>query len=185
MVKIISFSDISASNSLSTCKNSFFISFTNTESKYILPYSSSVIVKTAHQQKRKKDDSPDNSEKRRKLHSYTLEFKLDAIAFVKAGNNKEAAARMFCVDGKRIRDWYKQDDRLKVLATSGKDSKRKRLDGEGAIICRNRLKLLCTTGLTRRDPNVRELLERWLRNTLYLPMWIKVVMINLLPVKYG
>ena len=50
---------------------------------------------------------------KRKLHSYSLEFKIKAVNFVKAGNSKEETARMYGVDSKRIREWCKQQDKLK------------------------------------------------------------------------
>ena len=87
----------------------------------------------ADDRRRKRDLSPvdDNESKRRKLHSYTLEFKLSAIGEVKKGKSKEAAARKFGVAPKRIREWCKQEDKLKAMVSHSSQSQRKRLDGGG------------------------------------------------------
>ena len=69
--------------------------------------------------------------KKRKLHSYTLDFKLQAIQFVKIGNSKESAARKFGVDSRRIREWCSPEERLKSAASSPKTSVCRRLDGGG------------------------------------------------------
>ena len=53
----------------------------------------------------------------------------------KQGNSKEATARKFGVDSKRIREWCKQEDKLQAAKTGGNVStptkQRKRLDGGG------------------------------------------------------
>jgi len=86
----------------------------------------------ADDRRRKRDLSPvDDDNKRRKLHSYTLEFKLNAISEVKKGKSKEATARKFGVAPKRIREWYKQEEKLKAMASHSSQSQRKRLDGGG------------------------------------------------------
>ena len=65
----------------------------------------------ANDRRRKRDLSPVNDDnKRRTLHSYTLEFKLNAIGEVKKGKSKEATARKFGVAPKRIREWCKQEE---------------------------------------------------------------------------
>ena len=69
--------------------------------------------------------------KRRKLHSYTLEFKLNAIGEVKKSKSKEATARKFGVAPKRIREWCKQEEKLKAMASHSSQSQCKRLDGGG------------------------------------------------------
>ena len=88
--------------------------------------------------KRARDDSPDaaaHQNKKRKLHSYSVDFKINAITFHKQGNSKEATARKFGVDSKRIREWCKQEDKLQAAKTGGNVStptkQRKRLDGGG------------------------------------------------------
>ena len=67
---------------------------------------------------------------KRKLHSYSLEFKIKAVNFVKAGNSKEETARMYGVDSKRIREWCNQQDKLKD-AWGSQNAKRCKLDGVG------------------------------------------------------
>ena len=55
--------------------------------------------------------------------------------FHKQGNSKEATARKFGVDSKRIREWCKQEGNLQEAKTGGNVStptkQRKRLDGGG------------------------------------------------------
>ena len=67
---------------------------------------------------------------KRKLHSYTVEFKLKAVDFVKLGNSKEETARKYGVDAKRIREWCKDEDKLRG-AYDIRNSKRRKLDGGG------------------------------------------------------
>ena len=82
----------------------------------------------ADDRRRKHDLSPvDDGNKRRKLHSYTLEFKLNAIGEVKKGKSKEATARKFGVAPKRIWEWCKQEEKLKAMASHSSQSQRKRL----------------------------------------------------------
>ena len=84
----------------------------------------------ADDRRRKRDLSPvDDNNKRRKLHSY--KFKLNAIGEVKKGKSKEATARKFGVAPKRIREWCKQEEKLKAMASHSSQSQRKRLDGGG------------------------------------------------------
>ena len=84
------------------------------------------------QNKRKRDSSPEiQTSKKRKLHSYTLDFKLQAIQHVKTGNSKEATARKFGVAPKQIREWCKKETELRNTAEHSKLGKRKRLDGAG------------------------------------------------------
>ena len=86
----------------------------------------------ADDRRRKRGLSPvDDNNKRRKLHSYTLEFKLNAIGEVKKGKSKEATAIKFGVAPKRIWDWCKQEEKLKAMASHSSQSQCKRLDGGG------------------------------------------------------
>ena len=90
----------------------------------------------ADDRKRKRDLSPvDDDNKRRKLHSYTLGFKVNAIGEVKKGKSKEATARKFDVAPKRIRESCKQEEKLKAVASHSGQSQRKRLDGGGRRHC--------------------------------------------------
>ena len=82
--------------------------------------------------KRKREASPEtDTAKGRKFHSYTLEFKLEAVNHVKMGNSKEATARKFGVAPKRIREWCKQEDKLHSQSDHSSQGKRKRLEGGG------------------------------------------------------
>ena len=67
-----------------------------------------------------------SSSKKRK--SYDASYKLKAVERVE-NSSKEAAAREFGVDAKRIRVWCSQKEKLK--ATKDKKATRKRLDGAG------------------------------------------------------
>lgn len=82
--------------------------------------------------KRKREASAEtDTAKGRKFHSYTLEFKLEAVNHVKMGNSKEATARKFGVAPKRIREWCKQEDKLHSQSDHSSQGKRKRLEGGG------------------------------------------------------
>ena len=70
----------------------------------------------------------ETSAKKRK--SYTVAFKLEVVDYARK-TSREAAARHFAVDGKRIREWCKTDQQLSLLADG--DKKRQRLDGWGEI----------------------------------------------------
>ncbi|XP_014678488.1 PREDICTED: tigger transposable element-derived protein 1-like [Priapulus caudatus] len=72
--------------------------------------------------------TPDS--RKRKMKSYTVAYKLEAIQWFKDGNSKEATARKFNVDSKRIREWVKQEEKLRA-ANHGSNSKRRKLDGGG------------------------------------------------------
>ena len=61
--------------------------------------------------------------------SYDVLFKLKAIETAEK-KSKEAAAREFRVDAKRVREWCQQKDQLLALKKKGK-SKRRRLKGAG------------------------------------------------------
>lgn len=61
----------------------------------------------------------------KKRHSYSISTKLEAIAYAES-NGKEAAARKFRVDAKRIREWCQKKAELETSANS-----RKRLQGGG------------------------------------------------------
>ena len=54
------------------------------------------------------------SHKGEKIKSYTVDYKLEAIAFAKPCNNK-AAARKFNVAPKTIRDWIRKEEQLHQL----------------------------------------------------------------------
>ena len=71
------------------------------------------------------------SHKDEKVHSYTLDFKLSAIAYAEAHGNR-SSARKFDVDVKRIREWKKGKTAIadKQKAATGRGS-RKRIDGGG------------------------------------------------------
>ena len=55
--------------------------------------------------------SGSTSRKGEKIKSYTVDFKLEAIAFAKSCNNK-AAARKFNVAPKTIRDWIRKEEAI-------------------------------------------------------------------------
>ena len=55
------------------------------------------------------------SEKGKKRHSYSVSTKLEAIAYAES-NGKEAAARKFHVDAKRIREWCQKKAELETSA---------------------------------------------------------------------
>ena len=60
---------------------------------------------------------------------YDLSFKLKAVALAEK-KSKEASAREFKVDSRRIREWCSQKEQLMELKKTGK-SRRKRLTGAG------------------------------------------------------
>ena len=64
-----------------------------------------------------------------KRKSFDLTYKLNAVASAEK-KSKEAAAREFGVDAKRIREWCSQKEKLVAMKKKGK-SKRRRLDGGG------------------------------------------------------
>ena len=65
------------------------------------------------------------SGKGKKRHSYSISTKLEAIAHAES-NSKEAAARKFRVDAKRIREWCQKKAEFENAANP-----RKRLNGGG------------------------------------------------------
>ena len=65
----------------------------------------------------------------KRKHSYDVSLKLKAVA-VAEKKSKEAAAREFSVDPRRIREWCSQKEKLAALQKDNK-GKRKRLDGGG------------------------------------------------------
>ena len=71
-----------------------------------------------------------NSKPENKKRSYEVNFKLQAIQYAKE-NSKDAAARTFKVDQKRIREWCKQENDLQALKDE-KGQKKKRLGGGGS-----------------------------------------------------
>ena len=79
----------------------------------------------------KEKELSQKSQKRKEIHkSYTVTFKLEAVAFA-AANSKEAAARKYNVAPKWIREWVKQKDQLKDLLEKPGGGKRKKLEGAG------------------------------------------------------
>ena len=67
----------------------------------------------------------------RKRRYYCLNVKLEAVEFAE-NNSKEAAARKYGVDSKRIREWCQKKEELKVACKSTpQGNKRKKLDGAG------------------------------------------------------
>lgn len=64
--------------------------------------------------------SGEASGKGKKRHSYSISTKLEAIAYAES-NGKEAAARKFRGDAKRIREWCKRRRSLRLQRTQGKD----------------------------------------------------------------
>ena len=70
------------------------------------------------------------SHKGKKISSYTLKFKLEAIAFAEL-NSINSASKKFNVERKRIREWSKCKESLQSLKKKDRGSKRKRLDGGG------------------------------------------------------
>uniref|UniRef100_A0A671XQP1 HTH CENPB-type domain-containing protein n=1 Tax=Sparus aurata TaxID=8175 RepID=A0A671XQP1_SPAAU len=64
----------------------------------------------------------------KRKQKYDLKFKLSVVKYAEE-NSGEAAARHFCVDPKRVRDWRKNKKELQRL--SEEDSKRARLPGGG------------------------------------------------------
>ena len=69
------------------------------------------------------------AEQRKLKRSYDVSFKLRAVESAEK-STKEAAARHFGVDARRIREWCAQKEKLISLKECGK-SKRRRLDGGG------------------------------------------------------
>ena len=68
--------------------------------------------------------SGEASGKGKKGHSYSISTKLEAIAYAES-NGKEAAARKFRVDAKRIREWCQKKAELESeLETSANPRKR-------------------------------------------------------------
>ena len=68
--------------------------------------------------------SGEASGKGKKRHSYSISTKLEAIAYAES-NGKEAAARKFRVDAKRIREWCQKKAELESeLETSANPRKR-------------------------------------------------------------
>jgi len=70
------------------------------------------------------------SHKGKKISSYTLKFKLEAIAYAEL-NSINSASKKFNVERKRIREWSKCKESLQSLKKKDQGSKRKRLDGGG------------------------------------------------------
>ena len=60
---------------------------------------------------------------------YDVAFKLRAVAVAEA-QSKEAAAREFKADARRIREWCSQKEKLTALKKNGK-TRSKRLKGAG------------------------------------------------------
>ena len=66
-----------------------------------------------------------------KVHSYSLEFKITAIASAELHNSNRGAARKFKAEPKRIRDWGKAKESIISKKDTTVGTKRKRLDGGG------------------------------------------------------
>ena len=81
----------------------------------------------------------------RKRQSYETTFKLKSVEAAEK-SSKEAAAREFKVDSKRIREWCRQKEQLLALKKR-KKAKRRRLDGAGR---------------KPRDPEMEEELFQWI-----------------------
>ena len=58
----------------------------------------------------------------RKLQKYDVRFKLRAIQYADS-HSKEATARNFVVDTKRIREWVKQKEKLLAMKMCGKSKR--------------------------------------------------------------
>ena len=71
-----------------------------------------------------------SSHKGKKLKSYNIQFKLDAIKFAEENSN-HSASRKFGVAVKRIREWRGNKDQLEKLRQCSNGAKRFRLDGAG------------------------------------------------------
>ena len=65
-----------------------------------------------------------------KQRSYSLKFKLDAIAFAEQNNNS-AAGRKFGVDRRRIVEWRGNKDKIESAQLQPTPGSRKRLQGGG------------------------------------------------------
>ena len=71
------------------------------------------------------------SHKGEKIKSYTVDFKLEAIAFAKSCNNK-AAAQKCNVAPKTVRDWIRKEEQLcQMKQNNAYGGKRLRLEGGG------------------------------------------------------
>ena len=71
-----------------------------------------------------------SSHKGKKLKSYNIQFKLDAMKFAEENSN-HSASRKFGVAVKRIREWRGNKDQLEKLRQCSNGAKRFRLDGAG------------------------------------------------------
>ena len=84
--------------------------------------------KTVHE---KKEEIAAAANARKETHkSYSIPFKLEAVAFSEM-NSKEAAARKYGVAPKRIREWVKQKEQLNEYMDAPGWEKRKKLRGAG------------------------------------------------------
>ena len=68
--------------------------------------------------------------KGKKVSSYTLKYKLEAIAYAE-NNNISSASKKFNVDRKHIREWKDKKEELLFLKNKDHGAKRKRLEGAG------------------------------------------------------
>ena len=66
----------------------------------------------------------------KKVSSYTLKYKLEAIAYAE-NNNISSASKKFNVDRKCIREWKGKREELISLKNKDHGAKRKRLEGAG------------------------------------------------------
>lgn len=61
-----------------------------------------------------------------KRSSYTIEFKMQAVDWLRNGGNISAAARAFGVDRKRVREWDRDYEKF-VAHNIGHEKKRRKL----------------------------------------------------------
>ena len=70
------------------------------------------------------------SHKGKRISSYTLKYKLEAIAYAE-NNSIDIASKKFNVERKRIRKWKSKKEELLSLKKKDGGAKRKRLEGAG------------------------------------------------------
>ena len=66
----------------------------------------------------------------KRISSYTLNYKLEAIAYTE-NNSINSASKKFTVERKRIRKWKSKKEKLLSLKKKDGGTKRKRLEGAG------------------------------------------------------
>ena len=70
------------------------------------------------------------SHKGKRISSYTLKYKLEAIAYAE-NNSINSASKKFNVERKRIREWKSKKEELLSLKKKDGSAKRMRLEGAG------------------------------------------------------